>query len=342
MVVAVGARKAGAWHLLPRHDRRVTRGVTPRAVGPRIDFVELPVPVRAWVEDALGDRVVAAATQVGGFSAGVAARLRTEDGRTGFVKAVDGDVNAQTPGLFRHEIAVLEALPDVDYRASLRASYDDGTWVGLLLDDVDGRHPDLHDDRDVAAVNAAILAQARELTPDPVRLDVPDMAQATARWHRRVVRELDRDPSQFPAWFVAESDSVLGRLASLPDRMPGDSWVHLDIRDDNLLVRPDGSAVILDWGMSRSGPSWLDQVLLAVHRVEAHEFDEMSADVVAFGSSAARGAALQDDITDLVLALGASLAALRDRPMPGLPAIDEFRRREQARLLEGARRRLGL
>ena len=46
-------------------------------------------------------------------------------------------------------------------------------------------------------------------------------------------------------------------------------------------------------------------------------------------------------MTDFLLALGASLAALRDRPMPGLPAIDEFRRREQARLLAGARRRLG-
>ena len=311
-------------------------------MGPRIDYDDLPAPVRAWADDALGGRVVSAATQLGGFSAGVAARVRTDRGGTGFVKAVDDAVNAQTPDLFRHEIAVLEALPDVDYRASLRASYDDGTWVALLLDDVDGRHPDLHDDDDVAAVNAAIVAQARELTPDPVRLDVPDMAQATARWHRRVVHELDRDPTQFPGWFVAEGDAVLARLASLPDRMPADAWVHLDIRDDNLLVRADGSAVILDWGMSRSGPSWLDQVLLAVHRVDRPEFDGMAADVVALGTSTGRGPALQDDITDLVLALGSSLAALRDRPMPGLPAIDEFRRREQARLLEGARRRLGL
>ncbi len=32
----------------------------------------------------------------------------------------------------------------------------------------------------------------------------------------------------------------------------------------------------------------------------------------------------------------------RTSVVPGLPAIDAFRRREQARLLEGARRRLGL
>jgi hypothetical protein len=68
-------------------------------------------------------------------------------------------------------------------------------------------------------------------------------------------------------------------------------------------------------------------------------FDERVSDLVALGDR--RGALLQDDVTDFVLALGTSLAALRDRPMPGLPGIDEFRRREQARLLAGARRRLG-
>ena len=118
--------------------------------------------------------------------------------------------------------------------------------------------------------------------------------------------------------------------------------MHLDIRDDNLLLRGDGSAVIVDWGMSRPGPSWVDQVLLAAHRVDRADFDAQVAGLSAYGVSASRGDALQDDVTDLLLALGGSLAALRDRPMPGLPAIDAFRRREQARLLEGARRRLGL
>jgi len=48
-------------------------GVTPRAVGTRIDYDVLPHHVRAWVDDALGARVVEAVTQLGGFSAGAAA-----------------------------------------------------------------------------------------------------------------------------------------------------------------------------------------------------------------------------------------------------------------------------
>lgn len=318
------------------------REVTPRAIGRRrLDLADLPGPVRVWLDAALGCEIVAATTTRGGFSSGVAARLVGADGRRAFVKAVGDDVNAVTPDLFRHEIAVLSALPEVAYRAALRAWYDDGSWVALLLDDVDGGHPDLDDDRDMAAVRDVLLQQADELTPDPVSLPGEDLAQSASRWHRLVARVIDADPSHFPAWFVAERDTVLARLASLPDRLPSESWIHLDVRDDNLLLRRDGSAVVVDWGMSRSGPSWVDQVLLAAHRVDRPEFDDQVADLATYGASADRGAALPDDVTDLVLALGASLAALRDRPVPGLPEIDEFRKREQVRFLEGARRRLG-
>jgi hypothetical protein len=321
----------------------MSRQVVPRAAGsPRVSASELPERVRMWIDAELGSPVVDARTQVGGFSSGVAARLAAADGSTVFVKAVDGSVNADTPDLFRHEAAVLTALPERPYRATLRATYDDGDWVALLLDDIEAGHPDLDDDTDMESVRVALVAQAEELTPDPVGLPGPDLAASAARWHRRVARALDDDPSHFPDWFVDEQDLLLARLASLPERLPSESWVHLDIRDDNLLLRADGSAVVVDWGMSRPGPSWIDQVLLAVHRVDRPDFDAQVEGLAVFGASASRGSALQDDVTDLVLALGASLAALRDRPMPGLPAIDEFRRREQARLLAGARRRLGL
>ena len=103
-------------------------GVAPRASGgSRIDYDQLPADVRLWVERELGGAVVSTSTQFGGFSTGVAARVVTAEGRRAFVKAVSDDVNAQTPELFRHEIAVLTMLADVPYRAALRSSYDDGS-----------------------------------------------------------------------------------------------------------------------------------------------------------------------------------------------------------------------
>lgn len=123
--------------------------------------------MRTWVEASFGSPVVAATTQIGGMSPGCAARLRTAAGTTAFVKAVGTDLNPGTVELFRREIMVLGALPSVPYRASLRGSYDDGGWVALLLDDVEGRHPDLHHADEAAAVWRSVLAQVQELTPPP-------------------------------------------------------------------------------------------------------------------------------------------------------------------------------
>src|SRR3954466_4793576 len=59
----------------------------PAAEGVRLPYYDLPVQIRAWVEAALGSRVVSAVTQEGGFSPGVAARLVGADGTRAVVKA---------------------------------------------------------------------------------------------------------------------------------------------------------------------------------------------------------------------------------------------------------------
>ena len=42
---------------------------------------------------------------------------------------------------------------------------------------------------------------------------------------------------------------------------PMDRLVHWDIRNDNLLVRPTGEVVFVDWGAAGVGPDWLDPLL---------------------------------------------------------------------------------
>jgi hypothetical protein len=40
--------------------------------------------------------------------------------------------------------------------------------------------------------------------------------------------------------------------------------VHTDVRDDNLILRPDGSAVLCDWNWPVSGAVWLDTLFLMI------------------------------------------------------------------------------
>src|SRR3954469_13549991 len=111
------------------------------AAGVRLPYEKMPVPVRDWVERVLGSAVVSAATQPGGFSPGVAARLVTAAGRRAFVKAVSAEANPDSPDMHRREARITTALPVEAPVPQLLASYDDGTWVALLLQDIEGRHP---------------------------------------------------------------------------------------------------------------------------------------------------------------------------------------------------------
>ncbi|MGH2812582.1 MAG: hypothetical protein ACRDI1_07710 [Actinomycetota bacterium] len=86
-------------------------------------------------------RVVEHSTQPAGFSPGVAARLLFADGQRLFVKALSSDPNPHSAELHRREAEVAEALPPEVPAPRLVWSYDDGDWVMLLFEDVEGRHP---------------------------------------------------------------------------------------------------------------------------------------------------------------------------------------------------------
>lgn len=307
----------------------------------RVEFDAAEPSLREWVRDVLGEDVRVARTQSGGFSAGIASRLETASGRTAFLKAVGPEPNPQTGELFRHEIRVLRMLPAAPYRASLLDSYDDGVWVALLVEDVPGRLADFGDPADHDAVRRAVRAQSQELTPDPIALDVPDLAAAVTRWSASVEAVLDRDPSHFPPWFVAERAAVLARFDELARAMDAGTWIHLDVRPDNVLVRPDGTPVLVDWGMSRSGPWWADEALLAIGAPSAVSVARTFDDLAAYDPGRSLPSVRRDHLDTFALAVGASLASFRDHPVPGLPAIDRFRRQEAARLLAVAGSLLG-
>lgn len=300
-------------------------GGAPSAVGVHQPYDEIPVHVRAWVDEQLDSRVLTAATQAGGMSPGCAARLRTDDGRTAFVKAVGTALNPRTPSLFRHEIAILSELTPAPYRPDVLATYDDGDWVALLLEDVDGRHPDLSDPVEADVVWTTVATQSRELTPPPDGVTLDTLAEGVRVWAGGWASMAD-DPAPLPPWARPRIGEFTERLATLPDRMPTESLCHWDIRDDNLLLGSDGTVTIVDWGMARLGPTWADLFMLSMAWVDQPEFD-------------ARAAALE---ADLLLTIGGWLAFRSAQPAPpGLPTLPDFQRREARRVLTGALRRLG-
>lgn len=308
-----------------------------RAVGVRTAYLDIPAAVRDWVEQELGSTVVEAVTQPGGMSPGCAARLRLADGARVFVKAVGSNLNPRTPGLHRSEVRVLRSLPPVGYRAPLRAAYDDDDWVAMILDDVQGRHPNWSDASDIARVASAVERQTEELTPAPPGLDLTPAADMALRWRNTLRAATPDELAVLPPWLTRDLARAEELLDLLPQWLAGDTMCHWDIRNDNLLIRPDGSVVIVDWGQARRGPAWADIAIFALEWAETTRFDEILA------TSRFAASVDGDALTALLLGVGVHSALMAASPAPpGLPTMPAFQRREGARFLAGARRRLSL
>ena len=108
------------------------------AQGRRLPWDEVPVEVRRAVEHLVGGRIVSAVNQPGGFSPGVAARCALDDGRRCFVKAVSSAQNPVSPSVHRREAVVAAALPAGLPVPTFLGSHDDGEWVALAFEDVEG------------------------------------------------------------------------------------------------------------------------------------------------------------------------------------------------------------
>ena len=305
---------------------------------PRISWADLPGHVQAGIEQILGAPVVGATGQQGGFSPGTADRVVTATGRRAFVKAVGVHQNEHSPAIHRKEAAIAAALPDGIPAPSLLGTFDDGTWVALVLTDVEGRHP--HTPWEPPEVSL-VLDALEELSRTPVpgglehlpRLE-HELAEAFQGWARiRAVPPEHCDP-----WILGNLD-ILERLAeSGLEDLAGESLVHTDIRADNVLITAGNGAILVDWPWACIGSSWIDALAVLINvRVfsPAFDVDSLLRSHPVFASASAA-------VVDRVLSgLAAYFTdAARQPPPPGLPTVRAFQGAQGEAVVRWLRERL--
>ncbi|MEV0807151.1 phosphotransferase [Micromonospora sp. NPDC050200] len=303
----------------------------------RIGWTDLPGHVRSAVEDVLGDRVVEAVSQPGGFSPGTADRVRTADGRRAFVKAVSPAQNAHSVTLHRTEGAVAAALPTSAPAPRLLGRHDDGEWVALVFADVEGRHPATPWRSDeLTTVLDTLAAMATALTPGPVRhapTAVERLAYDFTGWDRIAADP----PADLDPWARARLDDLCDSAERALAALDGDTLCHLDIRADNLLVDGAGAVAVVDWPHACRGPAWLDTALLLVN-VRLHGGHDTEALL--------RRLPLTADVDpDVLTGVYAGLAgyftdAARQPPPPGIPTVRAFQQAQSDALLPWVRQRM--
>ncbi|MHB8463377.1 MAG: phosphotransferase family protein [Acidimicrobiales bacterium] len=208
----------------------------------------------------LGSAVVAADNQPGGFSPGVAARCRLADGRRCFIKAVSPAQNPESPGMHRKEGQIASRLPAGLPVPALLGMIDDGEWVVLIFEEIEGQPPRLPwSIADLASTSAALDNLSRAATPCPVP-GLPTFAERHAEMFGGYRRLAEGHPTTevIDPWSRTHLDHLAALEAEWESAAAGNSLVHSDLRADNLLVAPDGAVVVVDWPHACVGAAWLD------------------------------------------------------------------------------------
>lgn len=231
----------------------------PEAVGQRWPFATLPVGVRALVGDVVGGIEHVRDVHVG-FSPGVAAAVEGATG-TCFVKAVHADANPESPAIHRREAQVLRTLEGVVRAPRLRRVVDEGGWIVLVTDLVDGVNPTLPWTSD--GIDPLLAALAEVHAVDASLLDVRPTDEALGRlftgWAHIAA---DAPRTRIPSWAAARLDDLVAIEGGWRDAAAGTALLHLDVRGDNLLVA-DGRGTLVDWPWATRGHPLVDVVLAA-------------------------------------------------------------------------------
>jgi Phosphotransferase enzyme family len=169
-----------------------------------------------------------------------------EDGTRAFVKV--GNVDP-SPQWVRDEHRVFTAVAG-PFMPRLLA-FEDGERPLLALQDLmPARWPPPWRPGDVDAVRATLA----EVASADVHGELPRLAEIPRLgWHA-----VADDPQRFLSLGLASADwleRALPALIDAQDRTPldGESLVHSDVRSDNLCLRDDGRAVLVDWNHASIG-----------------------------------------------------------------------------------------
>jgi Ser/Thr protein kinase RdoA (MazF antagonist) len=234
----------------------------------------------------------------------------------------------------RREIAIARRLPAAAPVPRLLDAYDDGTWVALVFEEVDGALPAQPWRRDeFDRVFAAATDLARALTPAPVDASVLGPPRLGG-WLTLASQDVTTELRSLSPWAADHLDVLVGLEARAGEALEGDTLLHGDLYPFNVLLTQD-RVYFVDWPHAWIGPAYCDVLTLlssaSLSGVDPRPFaaahpltrqldpDQINVFLAAHSGFLMRlavtaGTAVDHNLLDMATALGqASLRWLRSR-----------------------------
>jgi len=311
-------------------------------MGERLHWDQLPEAIRHVLEARLGSVVTESVTQPGGFSPGVAARLRLADGRRVFIKAISSRPNPDSPAMHRREARIAAALPASVPTPRLLWSYDDGDWVAMVFEDVDGWTPVTPwRPEELSRVLDALTQLVKSLTPSPIAVETiaERLHEPLQGWRtlQAAARTKGDELSGVPDWARRNLERLAQVESEWETASEGATLLHFDLRADNILLTPD-RVLVVDWPHASLGAGWMEllQILPSIAMQGGPKPWEI------FDSHPLGRRAPEREVTAVLAAVSGYLVRQSRLPAPpGLPTLRAFQRDQGIPAVEWLRRRTG-
>lgn len=225
----------------------------------RLQWHFLPAQLRELISLQCGSPVVSAESRNSGYTPGFASVLACEDGSRHFVKAASTKAQKVFADSYREEARKLNALPRGVRAPRLEWEEDRDDWVVLGFEYVEGRTPRRPWRRaELDACLDTIESIAEVMTPAPEGLELATFAEDFAAWPAFWDELRTTHPE------LAHADEAAELAARFAEVVAGETLVHTDVRDDNFLIAPDGTAWLCDWNWPALGAPWLDTFFMMI------------------------------------------------------------------------------
>ena len=324
--------------------------VPSRGPEPKPPWRGVPTAVRRAVERSLGARVGRAQRAWGGYTPSPTFRLRLEDGRRAFLKAVEPGASALSHQMFAAEERIYRELAGVvgPWSPAFLGGFESNGWRGLLLADLGPKSAPPWRPGLVRAVARGYAAFHRSTVGHDLPAWVPDFEDfgLDRRWSwaaddgavASAAALAGALAGQAGAWLRENRAALIGAASRIGRSRGERAFLHLDARSDNLRVL-GGRLYLFDWAWACAGPPENDLAALAIS--VASEGGPGPERVASWYSE---GLPVDDAELDAAVASLAGFFAgqawLPERA--GFPRLRSFQRTQLRFALPWAARRLGL